>query len=148
MSTTYNTILKTFKGMADSHQQINNFGNGVMEEINTFEKDGKFPILWIVPQSAKIGGNSMIYTLRVMVFDICESDDSNEDEILSDTVTILNDILLMINNELATNGEEVYVLNQPLATPFRQKFVDYCVGWYADFQIEVNGITSGCQVTK
>ncbi len=134
---TYNTILKTFEDIADNHKQINNFGTGTLDEVNAFSKDGKFPVLWVIPQRVQLGENAMIYTIRVMVFDISETDDSIDDEIYSDTILILNDIMFILNTQPFWNKDEASVTNIPVATPFRQKFVDYCAGWYADFDIEV-----------
>lgn len=134
---TYNTILKTFEDIATNHRQINNFGTGALEEVNTFSNESKFPILWVIPQRVQLGGNSMIYTVRVLVFDISETDDSLDDEIYSDTVLILNDVMFILNTQDFWNGDEASVINTPTAISFRQKFTDYCVGWYADFDIEV-----------
>lgn len=134
---TYNTILKTFEEIADTHYQINNFGSGTLEEVNTFSNGGKFPVLWVIPQRVTLGQNSMTYTIRVMVFDIGETDDSLDSEQYSDTILILNDVMFWLNNNKFWNNDEASVVNTPIATPFRQKFVDYCVGWYSDFDIEV-----------
>lgn len=139
---TYNTILKTFNEIATNHKQINNFGNGTLDEVNTFSNEGKFPVLWVVPQGVQLGTNSMIYTLRVMVFDISDTDDSLDEELLSDTILILNDVMVILNTQDFWNGDEASVINVPRATPFRQKFTDYCVGWYADFDIEVPAFNS------
>ena len=145
---TYNTILKTFNEIADTHIGIQNFGNGAMEDINIFNKDDKFPVLWVIPQRVTLGQNSMIYTIRVMVFDIAESDDSIDDELLSDTILILNDVMMILNSTPFWNNEEASVVNTPSALPFRQKFVDYCIGWYADMDIEVPSFNGSgyCQV--
>lgn len=142
---TYNKILNEFNRIANFHRQINNFGNGTLDEVNSFDNNGKFPILWVVPQRVQLGNNSMIYTIRVMVFDINNTDDSLDEEILSDTILILNDVMVELNNNPFISGEEVSVINTPSATPFRQKFTDYCVGWFADFDIEVSSFNSSCQ---
>ena len=134
---TYNTILKTFEDISVNHKQINNFGTGSIDEVDTFSNEGKFPVLWVIPQRVQLGENSMIYTMRVMVFDISETDDSLDDEIYSDTILILNDVMFILNTQPFWNKDEASVTNTPVATPFRQKFTSYCVGWYADFDIEV-----------
>jgi len=134
---TYNTILKTFEEISERHLQINNFGTGDLDEVDTFSNEGKFPVLWVIPQRVQLGANSMIYTIRVMVFDISETDDSLDDEQYSDTILILNDVMFILNTDDFWNGDEASVINTPTATPFRQKFTSYCVGWFADFDIEV-----------
>lgn len=140
---TYNEIIKDFKYIADNHKQIKRFGNGMIEDINTFTTQAEFlPVLWIVPQSVTLGTNAMVYTIRVLVFDMVESDDTNTDEVLSDTLSVLNDVVQLFKN----NFDDYSVINEPQAIPFNQRFVDYCSGWYADVNIETNIMNSLCQI--
>lgn len=140
---TYNKLLKVFNDIADTHYQITRFGNGPIEDINTFAPENTtFPILWVVPQGITLGENAMTYSMRVLVFDIVESDDSNDDEVLSDAALIMNDVFQMLKNDSA----DFTVTNSPLAIPFNQRFIEYCSGWYADIDIEVATINARCQL--
>ena len=141
MSITFNQLLLKFEALANDHLQIKRFGSGPIEDINTFSpSSGDFPVLWVVPQAAKLGKNTLVYTMRILVFDIDETDDSNRDEILSDTLQILNDIFQQIMED-----DDNYEVNTDLiATPFNQRFVDYCTGWFADIEITTDINNSLC----
>jgi len=140
---TYNQLLTVFNNIGNDHLQIKRVGNGMIEDVNTFSpKDVNFPIMWVTPQSAQLGRNSLLYTFRVLVFDIDDEDDDHRNEILSDTLSILNDIIVQLNND----DDDYYVSNTPTAIPFTQRFVDYCSGWYADVEIEVAIMNARCQV--
>jgi hypothetical protein len=141
MSITFNQLLLKFEALANDHLQIKRFGSGPIEDVNTFSpSSGDFPVLWVVPQAAKLGKNTLVYTMRILVFDIDETDDSNRDEILSDTLQILNDIFQQIMED-----DDNYEVNTDLiATPFNQRFVDYCTGWFADIEITTDINNSLC----
>lgn len=130
---TYNKLLKVFSDIATSHYQIKRFGSGSIDNVNAFTPEsGEFPILWVIPQGVKLGDNSLVYTMRVLSFDIDSTSDSYVDEIYSDTLLILNDVLKLLKEE----SEDYTIINEPEAVPFNQRFIDYCVGWYCDFEIE------------
>jgi hypothetical protein len=139
----YNQLINVFQSIKDSHPQIKRFGNGVIEDVNTFgPNSGEFPILWVAPQSAELGTNSLIYKMRILVFDIDETDDSIRNEILSDTLLILNDVIQMLKND----DDRYSVLGAATATPFNQRFVDYCSGWFCDVDIETEINNTTCSI--
>lgn len=138
---TYNQLLKEFETMATNHKQLKRFGNGVIEDINTFTtNNGEFPILWVVPQGAVINENDLVYKVRVLIFDIDDTDDGFRDELLSDTLLMMNDIVQTLRN----TSDNYEVTNNPQAIPFNQRFVDYCSGWYCDVDISTNINNSLC----
>lgn len=141
MSITFNQLLNKFEALANNHLQIKRFGSGPIEDVNTFSpSSGDFPVLWVVPQAAKLGKNTLVYTMRILVFDIDETDDSNRDEILSDTLQILNDIF----QQFMEDDDNYEVNTELIATPFNQRFVDYCTGWFADIEITTDINNSLC----
>jgi hypothetical protein len=141
MAITFNQLIAKFEDLSNKHLQIKRFGTGPIEDVNTFSpSSGEFPVLWIVPQNARLSENTLTYIIRILVFDINETDDSHRDEILSDTLLILNDIFQQFKND-----DDNYEVNADLfATPFNQKFVDYCTGWFADVEITTDINNSIC----
>ena len=143
MAITLNELLKKFEDLSDQHLQIKRFGSGPIEDVNTFSpSSGEFPILWIVPQNVRLSENTLIYIIRVLIFDIDETSDLNRNEILSDTLLILNDIFQQFKND--DNNFEVNT--DLIATPFNQRFVDYCTGWFADIEITTDINNSLCLI--
>ena len=80
--------------------------------------------------------------MRVLVFDTDKEDDSLYNEILSDTLLTLNDVIQMLRND----SDDYSVLDSARAIPFQQKFSEYCTGWYTDIRIETSTINSRCQL--
>lgn len=142
MSYTYNQIIKEIETIALANPFIKRFGAG---EISDIETDGPtsalYPICWVVPQQTEIGENDMIYTLRVLVFDIDDTDDSKQQEILSDTLQTLTDIIKKFRNY-----NDQYTLDgRPLCMPFTHRFVDYNTGWYTDLRIITEFANNPCE---
>lgn len=136
-------LIQEFKTIASNHAFIQRFGNGPIDNVNeTIPNDGKYPVLWVIPQQVTLGNNAITYNMRILVFDIDSTDDSLRDQILSDTLMTLNDVVKLFRNGGPSNDYEAP--NEPLAIPFEQEFVDYCVGWYTDLQIVTDGMNSPC----
>jgi len=138
---TFNQLIQKFQTLADQHLQIQRFGTGAIEDVNTFSPaSGEFPVLWVIPQAARLSTNNLVYTMRILVFDIDETSDTNKNELYSDTLLILNDIFQQFKN-----GDDDYeVISDAIATPFNQRFVDYCTGWFCDVEISTDINNSLC----
>lgn len=142
---TYNQIIDTFETIATNHPQIHNFGDGLLEDINTIkENGGKFPVLWVIPQTAVLGENGLKYVMRVLVFDIDETADTFRRNILSDTLSIINDVI----KEFKNGDDDYYVGGDNTAFPFTQNFADYVTGWYIDLGIETGIDNNPCDVPE
>jgi len=133
MNYSYNQIIHEFETIATNNPFIKRFGAGEITDVEMFSPtSGLFPYLWIVPQGVDIAENTLTYTFRVMVFDIDNTDDSHQRDILSDTLRILIDV---IKNFRYITDNDVSIEGTPTAVPFTHRFVDYCTGWYSDMRI-------------
>lgn len=142
MSFTYNQILKEIETIAMANPFIKRFGSG---EISDIETDGPnselYPMCWVVPQQVEIGDNDMVYLLRILVFDIDDTDDSKQQEILSDTLRTLQDII-----KIFRNYNDAYALDgRPTCFPFTHRFVDYNTGWWSDMRITTELANNPCE---
>ena len=94
MAYTYNQILKKLEDISMSNPFIKRWGSG---EIQALEMQSltevDFPYAWVVPQTVEIGENTLNYKFRFMVFDIDSTSDKYQQEILSDTLRTLIDII-------------------------------------------------------
>jgi hypothetical protein len=133
MAYTYNQIVKEFEDIAINNVFIKRFGAGEINDIEVFGPETvEYPYLWIVPQQAVIGENTLNYVFRVMVFDIDNTDDSLQQEILSDCLRTLIDVIKDFRYRLS---DSVDIQGDPTAIPFTHRFVDYNTGWYSDLTI-------------
>jgi len=141
---TYNQIIDTLKGIALANPFIARFGSGEIEQLDTDSSQSTaFPICWCVPQSAEIGENALKYRFRIMVMDIDDTSDGHQQEILSDTLMTLIDVI----KSFRYAGGDGYSLDEPpypTANPFSHNLTDYVVGWYADIAIETAMPNSPC----
>lgn len=146
MSYTYNQIIKKMESIALANPFIKRFGVGEIQALDTQSPtSADFPYCWIVPQEVEIGENALSYKFRVMVFDIDETSDSHQQEILSDTLLTLIDIIKTLRYDSGTD----YDLNDypfPTAVPFTHRLVDYVVGWFADLTIITEMDNSPCDI--
>ena len=141
----YNNIIKYFGDIATSHPFINRFGSGDISDIDSISDDySLFPILWVVPQSVNIGENTLVYKFRFMVFDIDNTDDRHQQEILSDTLSTFLDVVKTFVNI----DPEVDIEYDNEAIPFTERFTDYLVGWYGDLSIITQLDNNPCNIAE
>lgn len=141
---TYNQIVEEFKTIALANPFIKRFGAGEITEIEMEGPNGsQYPYCWITPQNVEIGENDLVYVFRILVFDIDDTDDSKQQEILSDTLRTLLDIIKQFKYN-ANNS--VSIDSRPNAVPFTHRFVDYNTGWYADLRITTEMDNNPCEL--
>ena len=127
MSYTYNQILKKLETISLSNPFVKRFGSGEIQQLDVVApNETDYPYTWVVPQSVSIGENTLNYKFRVMVFDQDDTDDHNQQEILSDTLRTLIDIIKTFRYD---NGDDYNLGVQiPEAFPFTHRIVDYAGG--------------------
>jgi hypothetical protein len=143
---TLNKIKDILNTIANKHPQINHFGFGEIENVNTIKEaqGNKFPMLWIVPQQAILDENVITYRLRFLVFDQDTASDNYRTDILSSTLLILGDVV----RNLKYVSNDYNVIGKASATPFSQDFADYCTGWYSDVDIETDINNNPCDLAE
>ena len=133
MSKTLNQIIERFETIATDHLFIERFGFGELSDIDVAgPNDVDYPLMWVVPQGADFDEQTLIYTLRVIIMDIDDTDDSKRNEIMSDTLRTLIDVVKIFKNDDTYDWNITDMTN---AVPFSQRFVDYTTGWFADVRI-------------
>jgi hypothetical protein len=143
MSYSYNQIIADINNIAMANPFINRFGSGDISDIDSIiDNSQNFPICWVVPQTATIGENTLNYMFRILVFDIDNTDDSHQQDILSDTLRTLIDIIKVYTNE----NTEVDIETDNVCTPFTERFTVYTCGWYCDITIITNLDNNPCDI--
>lgn len=149
MTKTYKQIVETFRDICDRHKMVNTFVNNHPLEIN--ESNPIFPVVAVYPGLTPVYKNSMKLKLKFFVMDQLNDDESNEVEILSDTLQISKDFF----DELVEN-EELYgftldmtnLVGEPFAENFRSSegtdIEDYVAGWYFELDIDVVSEKNNC----
>lgn len=141
---TFNELVDYLNTFANNHLQVKNFAVGFRSEINTImTEDNEYPFLFVEPLSHIINNQIQTYTTRIYCMDIKQKDGSNQTDVLSDTLQILNDLYKYIINDSTDNYN---VVNIPQAIPNTNYGVEFCVGWYFDIQIQVIINDSDCDI--
>jgi hypothetical protein len=131
-------LVQIFGQIAQDHAQVNAFGFGDVWNI-TAETIKNYPLLWVSLLGNKIGNNTITYKLRVYWMDLVKPDISNENEIKSNSIMILNGIFYLLRDLYDLEPEfDVNVV------PFEEKFSDRVAGSYADVDILVPNTFGWC----
>ena len=148
--------LKTFtddlRVLSEYHKQIQSFGFGKMDEFtywnemrlkedNNHYNSPYYPYFFVVPQDVIQKFGFMEYKFTFIISDIIQRDLENQNDVLSDTLQIMDDILgqfrLSVYESLG-NFNELFYLDTPITcTPFLEKYDDLLGGWTADVTIKV-----------
>lgn len=140
----YNQLIDYINTFATNHQQVKNFGNGFRYDLNTIMTiDNEFPFLYVEPLSHSFLSVTQNYTIRVWCMDLKQKDSTNQTEVISDTLQILNDLVKYIKND---NTNDYNIINQPSAVPNTNYGVEFCTGWFIDLVVEVTINDTTCDI--
>jgi hypothetical protein len=138
---TYNQLVAFFNSIANAHYFIKSFGNGWDTEAD-LAKNNTYPYLHITPLSNSVEENTTTYRIGLVVCDLVKEDDSNLNEVLSDTNQTIKDIVKILRNENNMFG----ILEAPTLNPFRDKYADLVAGWQVELSVEVNFNNGYCDI--
>lgn len=147
MALTLNQVLKRIRTIAESHQQIRSYQNGQLQEMFN-DKQTKYAAacLQYVIGSVNTGGHQVTTNFSLLICDlvhVSQDTRSNEDEVLSDTFSILMDLIAQINYP-GYNDWRISTSNN--AQAFVQSDGDMYAGWSIEFSISWIFPQNICQV--
>ena len=134
MIVSYNQIIKQLNDFADAHKQVQSFGNGYLWEVVQHDQlqNFNYPLMWVVDQPATAGNGDFTWNFQVIVMDIVRKDESNENEVKSDCVQILIDLIAyfeQLNSELNNvNWNKVQLVRSSTVEMFTERFEDELSG--------------------
>jgi uncharacterized delta-60 repeat protein len=112
-----------------------------LKQDNNHYNSPYYPYFYVVPQDVIQKFGFMEYKFTFIISDIIQRDLENQNDVLSDTLQIMDDILgqfrLSVYESLG-NFNELFYLDTPITcTPFLEKYDDLLGGWTADVTIKV-----------
>ena len=151
--TDYNNVVDTLKCVSISHGMVHSVSSGDTDTIDT-SGNVAYPLVHIVPTSVIAGVQQITFKFNLLAMDLVKSDNSNEQQVLSDTLQILVDIIaqykqgVMMNVTLQNYGDRAGdkynpgLFGQPDDTdytlePFTERFDSIVSGWNCSFNIMV-----------
>ena len=149
----YNNVIDTLKCVGEQHLNIHTVTSGDIWEID-LEKNTLFPLFHINPVNVTVGMNIRTFNFQLFVMDLVEPDESNEQEVLSDCLEIMNDIIAIYKHgEIlygydAAHGEEqrYFIDNDFTIEPFTERFDNAVTGWVMSFAIIVENELNSCNI--
>lgn len=143
---TYNQVVQLLSDIATNHYQIHSFVDGdlweVMESNQAAHK--KFPLLWVRPLSANLEFPFETVRMGIAVMDLVNTDESNENEVLSDTLTILSDIKSILDTPSYAN---TFIVSKSASlTPFTERFSAKVTGWAMELDVKIQWLGDRCAI--
>ena len=161
LSATYNNVIDALKCVAISHGMVNNVSSGNEQEID-IDGNSVYPLVHIVPGTVTAGVQQIKFSFNVLAMDLVKDTppnndtnpkkktDGNNQQVLSDTLQILLDIIAQYKNGLmlgVQQNEGIYGQsdeNDFSIEPFTERFDNIVSGWNGSFSLTVPGTYFAC----
>ena len=134
--------------VADSNY-IQQGGFGDIFEID-IDQNQLFPIAHLSIEAADYTSHELTYRFRLYVMDLVNKDQSNENDVLSDTLQFVGDYISQLKHGFSAFGvsydtENDFRLNDNInCEPFTERFDSQVTGWAANINITVSFNASAC----
>lgn len=154
----YNSIgYKTFINVVDTicciaykHSFIQQVDFGDLWEVDLTKND-LWPYFYLQPKGVATDDSNIKYSFQMIIMDLVEPDGSNELQVMSDTLQILQDIISLLRNGVITktdpDGRPVYYIDSQFTlSPFTERFDNSVSGWVTDLELIVDNPYPACNV--
>lgn len=142
---TLNNIIQLFQNIVTAHYNLRGFGFGNIFEINGSLKPGlNYPLLWLVPLDVTTTDQTKQSRFLVLVLDLVKKDQTNRDEVWSDTQEVILDVIKILRNE----SDDYNLVGDPITFPVAEQHGDWLNGWQSELTIETNLNSNYCDVPK
>ncbi len=140
--TTLNQIINQLQSVQQSHAQLNGFGFGEVFELSTQQEN--YPLMWANVLTSNISEKTLTLNFGIMILDIVSDDSRNERDTMSDTLSISQDVIAMLENP--TNDDSFLVGDSVTLEPLFEAFPDKVNGWLMTLSFELPFEANRCQV--
>jgi len=149
----YNNVIDTLTCVGEQHLNIQSVTSGDLWTLD-LEKNTLFPLFHINPVNVSVGMNTRTFNFQLFVMDLVEPDESNEQEVLSDCLEIMNDIIaiykhgeILYSYDAAAGEEQRYFIDNDFTIePFTERFDNAVTGWVMSFAITVENELNSCNI--
>jgi hypothetical protein len=131
---TLNQIITRLRTIALSHRQVRRFKTGLTADLFA-DHTAKYPACCLQYTTGRISVGFVTFVFRLHVVDlvhVSQDTKDNEDDVLSDTISIIMDIVAQIN---AGNYNDWKIGFSQNFTAEKEEDGDMFAGWFIDFEI-------------
>lgn len=142
---TLNQIISRLRTIALSHRQVRRFKTGLTADLFA-DHTAKYPACCLQYTTGRISIGYVSFLFRMHVVDlvhVSQDTKDNEDDVLSDTISIIMDIVAQINNGNYTDWKIGFGQN---FTAEVEEDGDMFAGWYIDFEISTPYTQDVCAI--
>jgi len=147
---TYINVVDTLCCIGYKHAFVNQVDFGDLWEIDLTKND-LWPFFYVQPKGVSTDDTNLRYSFQFVIMDLVEPDNSNELQVMSDTLQILQDIISLFRNGNITKTDDqgrpvFYTDTQFTFSPFTERFDNSVTGWVTDFDVIVDNPYPACNV--
>ena len=163
INASYNNVIDALKCVAITHGMVNNVSSGTVDEVD-ISANSVYPLVHIVPGNVTAGVKQITFEFNILAMDLTMNNDKlgsiklekttryadNEQQVLSDTMQILIDIIAQYKNGLmlgVQQNEGIFGQSDDkdfTLEPFTERFDNVVSGWNCSFSITVPGTYFAC----
>ena len=155
----FKTLATDFETLANFHKQLNSFGLGDIDQLtywtqsrlkedNTTYNSPYYPLLYVVPSKVENDLQYKVWEFNTTVSDIVEDSLQNNEDTLSDTLQILQDVISQFRwsttNVLGNYYDKYFVDDEVQCTPFLGEQDDQLNGWNGLLRIKTMTALDRC----
>ena len=146
--TTLNNLILIFQDIAKRHNQVNDFE--CSQDFNIAADDAPtYPIIVVNPTGANLpktdaGYTSFSTTFDFQCIDLVSKDNSNRNDVLSDTMQIINDCVSELSQHPYYNENSIDLINNVSFEPLRGKYDEDVDGWKISLELQTPNKVSWC----
>ncbi|MBN8859345.1 MAG: hypothetical protein J0H29_13210 [Sphingobacteriales bacterium] len=144
--TTIKQLTEGFRSIAKNHIQINSFTADNFRSLG--EAVINYPLMVVQDQGATINEDYVTHNFLVVILDRLEHDQSNMLNIQSECFSILNDVLLIMDNNEAFENLDVQFGSNATPVDYAKSNADNTAGYQIPISINVPRNSTGCVVYK
>jgi len=145
---TLNMLYDMFKSVGNNNVFIQTTTIGDIFEIDLTETT--YPLMHVGTQTASYTKNVLTYNFQVIVMDLVSKDESNEEDVLSDMLQVIGDVISQLKNtDFNTDYDDdfrhaVRIQDSIACEPFTERFDNEVSGWTGNITINVDFNASAC----
>tara|TARA_R110002012_G_scaffold318157_1_gene535786 strand:+ start:234 stop:743 length:510 start_codon:yes stop_codon:yes gene_type:complete len=150
----YNNVIDTIKCVGENHYQIQAVTTGDIWDID-LNKNTLFPLLHISTIDVNASKGQLQHNFQLVVADIVEPNEAeNEQEVLSDTLAIMLDIVSIFRSgtTLYLSGTAIgqearyWTADDFTLEPFTERFDNTLAGWTLTLPIVIEWVYDTCEI--
>lgn len=141
-SQTLNQVVQTIKEIGEAHGQIKTVFFGNLVDFLSKGSDNVYPAMFYDLTGSSISGTTLTMNFSLYFMDRMLAEQSNETEVLSDQLSIAQDIIA----QLKFNDFDFYIQENVTLTYFMEDTPDLLAGVKADISLDLPFNADRCQV--